>query len=113
MRSASSIREMRRAVGQFALEVATVPESERHAVIASRLPSPRWPAWALRIVAGDDPWVQETVGWHSPLVTYVSILAPRTFPRYAACSDAPRSQTRETERSYSPTPPRSSYLTAT
>ena len=36
MSSASSIREMRRAVGQFALEAATVPESERRAVGASQ-----------------------------------------------------------------------------
>jgi NTE family protein len=45
--------EMRRAVGKFALAATTVPESERRAVIESRLPSPRWPARRLTIVAVD------------------------------------------------------------
>jgi NTE family protein len=54
MRSANSIREMRRAVGRFALEAATVPELQRRAAVASRLPSQRWPARALRIVAVDS-----------------------------------------------------------
>jgi NTE family protein len=53
MRRARTVPEMRRAVGRFALDAVTVPESERRAVIGSRLPSPRWPARALKIVAVD------------------------------------------------------------
>jgi len=53
MRDASTITEMRRAVGSFALDAATVPEPERRAVIASRLPSHQWPTRALRLVAVD------------------------------------------------------------
>ncbi|BBB00158.1 hypothetical protein RVR_7098 [Actinacidiphila reveromycinica] len=51
---AKSVLEMRRAVGRYALDARTVPEAERRAVIASRLPSPAWPAdRTLRIVAVD------------------------------------------------------------
>jgi NTE family protein len=53
MRSATTVPEMRRAVGRFALDAVTVPELERRAVIRSRLPSPGWPARALKIVAVD------------------------------------------------------------
>jgi NTE family protein len=53
MRSAASVADMPRAVGKFALDTATVSESERRAVIASRLPSDEWPARALKIVAVD------------------------------------------------------------
>lgn len=53
MPSGATVAEMRRAVGRFALDAATVPEPERRAVIESRLPSPEWPARAVRIVAVD------------------------------------------------------------
>ena len=49
----SSIPEMRRAVGRYALETATVPEAARRAVVAARLPSHDWPARVLKIVAVD------------------------------------------------------------
>jgi NTE family protein len=51
--SASTVPEMRRAVGTFALHAATVPERERRAVIESRLPSREWPTRTLKIVAVD------------------------------------------------------------
>jgi NTE family protein len=53
MRQADSLPAMRRAVGRFALSAVTVPESERRAVIESRLPSHQWPAATLKIVAVD------------------------------------------------------------
>ena len=54
LQGASTVTEMRQAVGRFALDAATVSESERRAVIESRLPSYAWPApLALRIVALD------------------------------------------------------------
>jgi NTE family protein len=53
IRGASTVPEMRRAVGKFALHAATVPERERRAVIESRLPSHEWPARTLKIVAVD------------------------------------------------------------
>jgi NTE family protein len=49
----SSIAGMRRAVGRYALEAVTVPEAERRAVVAARLPSHDWPARSLKIVAVD------------------------------------------------------------
>lgn len=53
LRHATTLPEIRRAVGTYALDTATVSESERRAVIESRLPSHEWPARALRIVAVD------------------------------------------------------------
>lgn len=53
LQNATTVPEMRRAVGRFALDTATVPEPERRAVIESRLPSYEWPARALKIVAVD------------------------------------------------------------
>jgi NTE family protein len=53
MASASSVPEMRRAVGAWALDAETVPERERRAVIESRLPSPEWPTRQLKLVAVD------------------------------------------------------------
>jgi NTE family protein len=49
----ATLAEMRRAVGRFALDAATVPEPLRRAVIESRIPSHEWPARALKIVAVD------------------------------------------------------------
>jgi len=43
--------DLRREVGQRALTVETVPEAERRAVIAGRLPRPSWPARKLAVVA--------------------------------------------------------------
>jgi NTE family protein len=53
LRKGATVPEMRRAVGRFALEAQTVSESERRAVIESRLPSRRWPARKLKLVAVD------------------------------------------------------------
>lgn len=53
IRGATTVAEMQRAVGKFALHAATVPERERRAVIESRLPSHEWPARTLKIVAVD------------------------------------------------------------
>jgi NTE family protein len=43
--------ELRREVGQRALAVQTVPEAERRAVIAGRLPQHSWPSRKLAVVA--------------------------------------------------------------
>jgi NTE family protein len=43
--------ELRREVGQRALSVETVPEAERRAVIAGRLPEHSWPPRKLAVVA--------------------------------------------------------------
>jgi NTE family protein len=43
--------ELRREVGQRALAAATVPEAERRAVIAGRLPRHSWPSRKLAVVA--------------------------------------------------------------
>ncbi|MGW0999744.1 patatin-like phospholipase family protein [Streptomyces sp. NPDC002523] len=51
--AATSVPDMRRAVGRVALEARTVPEPERRAVIESRLPSHAWPERALKVVAVD------------------------------------------------------------
>jgi NTE family protein len=53
LQSARTPAEARRAICAFALAASTVPEPERRAVIESRLPSPDWPARALRIVTVD------------------------------------------------------------
>jgi NTE family protein len=45
--------ELRRVVGQRALAVPTVPEAERRAVIAGRLPQHPWPSRKLAVVAVD------------------------------------------------------------
>lgn len=51
--SATTVSEMRRAVGAWALGIETVAEPERRAVIESRLPSHTWPARVVKIVAVD------------------------------------------------------------
>lgn len=45
--------ELRRVVGQRALAVQTVPEAQRRAVIAGRLPQHTWPSRQLAVVAVD------------------------------------------------------------
>lgn len=51
--SAASAQEARARLGAFALETKTVSETERRAVIASRLPSHTWPERPVVIVAVD------------------------------------------------------------
>ncbi|ONI86577.1 patatin [Actinosynnema sp. ALI-1.44] len=51
--AASSEVDARRRVGALALAARTVPEADRLAVVASRLPSHEWPSFRLRIVAVD------------------------------------------------------------
>ncbi len=53
LQKSPSFAELRRAVGAYALGTATVAETERRAVIESRLPSHAWPERALKIVAVD------------------------------------------------------------
>ncbi|MDX2706190.1 patatin-like phospholipase family protein [Streptomyces sp. PA03-6a] len=54
LQGATSVPDMRRAVGRYALGAGTVPEAERRRVIESRLPSHDWPASrTVRIVAVD------------------------------------------------------------
>jgi NTE family protein len=50
---AGTPQQMLRAVGELALGTQTVPESQRHAAIAARLPVPDWPDRDLRIPAID------------------------------------------------------------
>jgi NTE family protein len=45
--------ELRRRIGEWALQADTVPETERLAIIDSRLPVKDWPRRALRITAVD------------------------------------------------------------
>jgi NTE family protein len=58
---AADVPEMRRAVGRLALRAETVPEARRRAVIESRLPSHKWPARTVRIVAVDAESGQQRV----------------------------------------------------
>jgi NTE family protein len=51
--AAGDAQKLARYIGQAAIAAATVPESERRAVIARRLPSHEWPDRDLRIVAVD------------------------------------------------------------
>jgi NTE family protein len=71
IRSATTVPEMRRAVGTFALHAATVPEHERRAAIESRLPSREWPARTLKIVAVDAETGEPRVFDNTSCVTLV------------------------------------------
>ena len=51
--NATSVPELRRALGRWALDAQTISEARRRKVIESRLPSLEWPARALKIVAVD------------------------------------------------------------
>jgi NTE family protein len=53
LEGATSFDETRRRIGKFALGADTVPEADRRAAIASRLPSFEWPARRIVIVAVD------------------------------------------------------------
>ncbi|HEY0805514.1 MAG TPA: patatin-like phospholipase family protein, partial [Pseudonocardiaceae bacterium] len=48
LNDAPTVPEIRRAMGRYALDAATVSEPERRAVIESRLPSHDWPTRTLR-----------------------------------------------------------------
>lgn len=50
---ATSLADVRRRIGAFALAADTVPEDDRRAVMAARLPNHDWPERDLRIVAVD------------------------------------------------------------
>lgn len=50
---ATSAQDVQRRVGAYALAASTVSEAERLAAVGSRLPSPRWPARPLLLVAVD------------------------------------------------------------
>jgi len=53
MAKAGTLEGQQRQFGVFALAATTVPEADRLAVIASRLPSHDWPARDIRLVAVD------------------------------------------------------------
>ena len=53
LEAARTPAERLRRFGEFALNAQTVPESERRAVIESRLASPDWPVTATRLIAVD------------------------------------------------------------
>jgi NTE family protein len=85
MASASSVPEMRRAVGAWALNAETVPERERRAVIESRLPSQEWPTRLLKLVAVDaesgEPRVFDSVSGVSLLdAVTASCAVPGVWP---------------------------------
>src|SRR6185295_8280328 len=48
-----SVDQLARRIGRLALAAKTVPEAERRAVIASRLPEQRWPERGLLLTAVD------------------------------------------------------------
>ncbi|WP_103343051.1 patatin-like phospholipase family protein [Amycolatopsis sp. CA-126428] len=75
VQTAASALEIRRAVGRLALEADTVPESERRAVIESRLPSHEWPARTLKIVAVDAESGEPRVFEHTSGVSLVDAVA--------------------------------------
>ncbi|MGD0704018.1 MAG: patatin-like phospholipase family protein [Trebonia sp.] len=51
--AATSPADLLRRFGRFALDAKTVPESQRRAVIESRLPSAAWPATPTKLIAID------------------------------------------------------------
>lgn len=75
MQGATTVPEIRRAAGRFALSAATVPAQERRAAIESRLPSHEWPAWALKIVAVDADSGEPRVFDNSSGVSLVDAVA--------------------------------------
>lgn len=58
---ATSLADVRRRIGAFALAADTVPEDDRRAVMAARLPNHDWPERDLRIVAVDATTGQRVV----------------------------------------------------
>ncbi|TNC23515.1 patatin-like phospholipase family protein [Amycolatopsis alkalitolerans] len=77
--------DMRRRIGALALRAPTVPEAERRAVIAARLPRHSWPALDLRIVAVDAHTGEERVFDKDSGVDLVDAVAascavPATWP---------------------------------
>jgi NTE family protein len=82
---AGSPLDMRRRIGALALAAPTLPEAERRAVIAARLPSHSWPEADLRIVAVDAHTGKERVFDKSSGVELVDAVAascavPATWP---------------------------------
>jgi NTE family protein len=81
----TSAQELRARIGRLALDADTVPEAERIAIIASRLPSHEWPERAL-LVTGVDAETGELVVWSResgvPLVSAVaaSCAVPVVWP---------------------------------
>lgn len=67
--------QMRRAVGELALGTQTVPESQRHAAVAARLPVPDWPDRDLRIPAVDAASGEVTVFTRDSGVAMVDAVA--------------------------------------
>lgn len=61
LKSAGPGKELRAAIGRFALAAPTVPERIRRDVIAARLPSHHWPDRDIRIVAVDADTGDERV----------------------------------------------------
>src|ERR1700756_82135 len=53
LKSAGPGKELRAAIGRYALAAPTVPERARRDVIGARLPSHKWPDRDIRIVAVD------------------------------------------------------------
>jgi NTE family protein len=77
--------DMRRRIGALALEAPTVPEADRRAVIAARLPSHTWPDAELRIVAVDAHSGEERIFDKDSGVDLVDAVAascavPATWP---------------------------------
>ncbi|SMD17673.1 patatin-like phospholipase family protein [Kibdelosporangium aridum] len=71
----SSSLEIGRRIGALALAADTVPEAERRAVIASRLPSHEWPSFKLKIVAVDAETGEPRVFDNSSGVSLVDAVA--------------------------------------
>ncbi|GAB2997134.1 patatin [Amycolatopsis acidiphila] len=77
--------DARRRVGALALEAPTIPEPERRAVVAARLPKHSWPEAELRIVAVDAHSGEERVFDRTSGVDLVDAVAascavPATWP---------------------------------
>lgn len=77
--------DVRRRIGALALEAPTVPEADRRAVIAARLPSHTWPDVELKIVAVDAHSGEERIFDKDSGVDLVDAVAascavPATWP---------------------------------
>lgn len=77
--------DVRRRIGALALEAPTVPEADRRAVIAARLPSHTWPDVELKIVAVDAHSGEERIFDRDSGVDLVDAVAascavPATWP---------------------------------
>ena len=78
--------EVRRLIGAFALAADTVPEADRRAVMAARLPRHAWPEGDLRVVA-----VEAETGDRVVFTAAVGCRASSTpSPRAAPCPGSGR-----------------------